>query len=194
MLIVAAVLALAIAPQAQAREVPVPLTIDYLTLTEALKADLYTAPGKRAPLWNGTDACQFLYAENPAFGRAGERVMLETAASLGLGLEIASRCISPVSWSGIVQAQSRPYIAAGLKLKFRIADLNLYNPQHEKTILVGKGFDLIKQYLIPRLETFSYDLNPSVQQLATLAEDASTPQVTDRIKSAVATLRAMPQV
>ncbi len=192
--IAAAILALAIAPSARAREVRVPLTIDYLALTEALKADLYTAPGGRAPLWNGTDACQFLYAENPSFGRAGERVMLETAASLGLGFEIAGRCVSPVSWSGIVEAESQPYIAAGLKLKFRIADLNLYNPQHEKSMLVGRGFDLIKQSLIPRLETFSYDLNPSVQQLAMLAEDASTPQVADRIKASVATLRAMPQV
>jgi hypothetical protein len=192
--IAAAFLALAIARPARARDVRIPLTIDYLTLTEALKADLYTAPGGRAPLWNGTDACQFLYAENPAFGRAGERVMLETAASLALGLEIAGRCISPVSWTGIVEAESQPYIAAGLKLKFRIADLNLYNPQHEKTILVGKGFDLIKQYLIPRLETFSYDLNPSVQQLATLAADASTPPVAERIKSSVATLRALPEV
>jgi hypothetical protein len=190
----AVLLALAIAPAARAREVRVPLTIDYLTLTEALKADLYTAPGGRAPLWNGTDACQFMYGENPVFGRAGERVMLETGASLGLGLEIAGRCISPVSWRGIVEAESQPYIAAGLKLKFRIADLNLYNPQHEKTMLVGRGFDLIKQHLIPRLETFSYDLNPSVQQLAMLAEDASTPLVADRIKSSVATLRAMPQV
>jgi soluble lytic murein transglycosylase-like protein len=190
----AALIALAIAPAAQAREVPVPLTIDYLTLSEALRADLYTAPGGRAPLWNGSDACQFLYAENPRFGRAGERVMLETAASLGLGFAIAGRCISPVSWSGIVEAESQPYIATGLKLKFRIADLNLYNPQHEKSMLVGKGFDLIKQYLIPRLETFSYDLNPSVQQLAMLAEDASTPEVADRIKASVATLRAMPQV
>jgi Transglycosylase SLT domain len=192
--IVAALLATAIAAPARARDVRVPLTIDYLTLTEALRADLYTAPGGRAPLWNGTDACQFLYAENPSFGRAGERVKLETAATLGLGVAIAGRCISPVGWSGIVEAESSPYIAPGLQLKFRVADLNVYNPQHEKTLLAGKSFDLIKQYLIPRLETFSYDLNPAVQQLASLAEDASAPAVSDRIKRAVATLRAEPQV
>lgn len=185
---------LAIAAPARARDVQVPLTIDYLTLDQALKTELYTAPGGRAELWNGTDACQYLYAENPSFGRAAQRVALETAASLELGLAVAGRCISPIAWTGIIEAESQPYIAPGLKLKFRVADLNLYNPQHEKTMLVGKGFDLIKRYLIPRLETFSYDLNPSVQQLAALAEDASTPAVAGRIKSAVATLRAMPQV
>jgi hypothetical protein len=192
--LVAAVLAMAVAAPARARDVQVPLTIDYLTLTEALRADLYTAPGGRAPLWNGTDVCQFLYGENPSFGRAGKRVKLETAASLGLGVAIAGRCISPVGWNGIVEAESSPYIAPGLQLKFRVADLNLYNPQHAKTLLAGKGFDLIKQYLIPRLETFSYNLNPAVQQLASLAEDASAAAVADRIKHAVATLRAEPQV
>ena len=55
-----------------AAEVRVPLTIDYLTLGEAIRHQLYTAPGDRAALWNGPDECQFLYAENPSFSRAGE--------------------------------------------------------------------------------------------------------------------------
>src|SRR5258708_37769273 len=72
---------------ALAAQVRIPLTIDYITLREALKRKLYTAPGGRAPLWNGADDCQFLYAENPEFSRAGNssNVKLETAASLGLG-------------------------------------------------------------------------------------------------------------
>ena len=55
---------------AHAAQVRIPLTIDYLTLREALKHKLYTAPGGRAQLWNGLDDCQFLYAENPEFARA----------------------------------------------------------------------------------------------------------------------------
>jgi hypothetical protein len=41
---------------------------------------------------------------------------------------------------------------------------------------------------------FSYDLNPAVQQLAMLAEDASAPDVAARVHEAVATLRADPVV
>ncbi len=179
---------------ARAAQIKVPLTIDYLSLREALKHELYTAPGGRAPLWNGADQCQFLFAENPNFTRAGKEVRLETATSLGMGVSFAGRCVSPIAWNGIVEALATPYIAAGFKLKFHFADLNLYDPQHEKTMVVSKGFDLIKQYLIPRLELFSYDLNPAIQQLESMAEDAATPAVVARVHTAMASLTADPQI
>ncbi len=177
-----------------ASEVKVPLTIDYLAIREALRRDLYTAPGNRAALWNGADDCQFLYAENPEFGRALDTVKLETAASLGLGVQFGGNCVSPIAWSGIAEALGAPYFAPGLKLKFHFTDLNLYDSKHQKTMVVSRGFDLVKQYLIPRLEAFSYDLNPAVNQLAMLASDAAAPEVAGRIRSALATIRAEPQI
>jgi len=182
------------APATRAADVTVPITIDYLTLTAALKAQIYTAPGGIAALWKGSDDCQFLDAENPAFSPATPRLRLETASSLGLGVAFGGRCVSPIAWSGIVEAESEPYIAPGLRLRLRIADLNLYNAEHQKTLIAGKGFDLIKQYLIPELETFTYDLNPAIQQLGALAEDASAPEVAARIRTAIASVRAQPQI
>jgi len=181
---------------ALAAQVRIPMTIDYITLREALKRKLYTAPGGRAPLWNGGDDCQFLYAENPEFSRADSsaNVKLETAASLGLGLAVGSQCLNAVNWSGIVEALGTPYIAPGLKLKFHFTDLNLYDSQHQKTTLVSQGFDLIKNDLIPQLEAFSYDLNPSIRQFSALVADSATPEVADRIRAAIASLTAEPAI
>jgi len=67
---VAIVIAILPVAPARASQVRIPLTIDYLTLREALKRQIYNAPGGRADLWNGLDDCQFLYAENPNFARA----------------------------------------------------------------------------------------------------------------------------
>ncbi|HWN57954.1 MAG TPA: hypothetical protein VNO74_07625, partial [Methylomirabilota bacterium] len=180
---------------ALAAQVRIPLTIDYITLREALKRRLYTAPGGRAPLWNGADDCQFLYAENPNFARAGQsaNVRLDTAASLGLGLGMGGQCLNAINWSGIVEALGTPYIAPGLKLKFHFTDINLYDSQHQKTDL-SQGFDLIKNNLIPQLDAFSYDLNPSVQQLSALVGDSATPEVADRIRVALASLTAEPNI
>ncbi|HVA79293.1 MAG TPA: lytic transglycosylase domain-containing protein, partial [Candidatus Binataceae bacterium] len=74
------------------------------------------------------------------------------------------------------------------------ADLNLYNAMHQKTLIAGQGFDLIKQYLIPELETFTYDLNPAIRQLGSMAEDAAMPETAARIRAAIATVRADPQI
>ena len=188
--VLAALLVALATPLARAAEVRVPLTIDYLTLGEAIRHQLYTAPGDRAALWNGPDECQFLYAENPSFSRAGQRVQLETTAALSLGVTLGDRCVSPLTWSGIVETESEPYLAHGIRLMLHIADMNLYNPRRQKTLIAGRGFDLIKRYLVPRMETFSYDLNPALQQLGALAEAAATPDVAERIRNALATVRA----
>ncbi len=181
-------------PAALASEVRVPITIDYLTLGAALKAQMYTAPGGQAILWNGANDCQFLEVHNPIFSPAIPELRLETDGSLGLGVRIGGRCVSPISWNGIASARTAPYIAPELKLKLRITDLDLYNPEHQKTLIAGQGFDLIKRYLIPQLETFTYDFSPAIQQLGALAEEASTPIVAGRIRDAIATVRAEPQV
>ncbi len=200
LIIVAAAIAIFLArpDPARATQVRIPLTIDYIALREALKRKLYTAPGGRAQLWNGIDDCQFLYAENPEFSRATAggpaTVKLETANSLGLGVSMGSQCLNAIQWSGIVEALGVPYIAPGLQLKFHFTDLNLYDSAHQKTQLVSQAFDLIKSYLIPRLDDFSYDLKPAVQQLGAMVADSITPEAADRVHAAIASLAAEPNI
>jgi transglycosylase-like protein with SLT domain len=174
---------------ALAAQVSIPLNIDYITLGEALKRQMYTASGGRAELWNGSDQCQFFYAANPRFGRTAGSLKLETDAKLSVGVSIAGKCVSPLTWSGIVEAETQPYIGPELAIKFRVTNLNLYKPNHEKSLLVGRGFDLIKGNLIPRLEAFSFDLRPPLQQLDTLVQAAAAPDVAERVKTALSTLR-----
>jgi hypothetical protein len=183
---------------ARAAQVRIPMTIDYITLREALKRKLYTAPGGRAQLWNGLDDCQFLYAENPEFSRAtaggAATVKLETANSLGLGVAMGTQCVGAIQWSGIVEALGVPYIAPGLQLKFHFTDLNVYDTAHQKSQIVSQGFDLIKGYLIPRLNDFSYDLNPSVKQLVAMITDSIPADAADRFRTAIASLTAEPNI
>ena len=175
--------------------VRVPLTIDYLTLGEALKRQVYTQPGGSAVLWTGSNSCQYLVAQNPVFSSAGESdVKLETQAQLSLGMSVGGTCISPISWKGIIEAEAAPYIAPGMMLRFHVTDLNLYNEQHQKTLIAGRGFDLVKRYFIPEFEGFGFDLNPATRDLAALAEEAAPPDVADRVRAALATLRAEPNI
>ncbi len=172
--------------------VMVPLTIDYATLSEAMKQQVFTADG-RAILWKGPGECDFLTAEHPALSRKDHGVQLETDGHLSLGLKVGAKCVNPIVWKGVIQAESEPYVA-GHTLKLRIVDLNLLNAHHEKTLIAGRGFDLVKRYFIPRLETFEFDLNPVTDQLKQLAIAASTPDVAQRINAALATLRVMPEI
>jgi len=183
---------------ARAAQLRIPITIDYVVLREALKRQVYTAPGGRAQLWNGADDCQFLYAANPEFSRATAggpaTVKLETASQLSLGLAMGSQCLNAIQWSGIVEALGVPYIAPGLQLKFRFTDLNLYDSAHQKTELVSQGFDLIKSYLIARLGEFSYDLKPSVERLDAMVSNSVAPEDAARVHAAIESLTAEPDI
>ncbi len=171
-----------------AAEVKIPLEIDYVTLGEALKHQMYNAPGGRAVLWTGSDRCQYLYATDPHFVAKAGALSLETKAELSLGLAMGDQCVTPIAWSGIVAIESPPYISQ-LAIKFRVTNIDLYNPEHRKTAVVGRGFDLIKGNLTPRIETFSYDLNTPLRDLEALVRAAASPEVADRVKAALATLR-----
>ena len=180
-------------PMAAQHVVRIPLTIDYLALRAAMKQQLYTDHG-RAPIWNGSDRCQYFYAENPRFARAGSNVKLETDGSLMIGVMMGAQCVSPIVWNGIIEAETAPYIAPHLQLKFRVTDINLYDQNHQKTLLAGQGFDLIKQNFIPMLETFTFDLSPAFQQFQELVKAGAPPEVAERVSQTLATLRAEPEL
>ena len=157
---------------AGASEVRVPLTVPYIMLTEALKAELYNGAANRADLWQASD-CEYLYAENPRFSRQGDLLQLETDSNLNVGTLAGANCINAISWQGIIEALAVPYVTADWKLKFHVTDLNLYNRQHQKTVLAGRGFDLIKGYFVPRMEQFSFDLKTPLTQLTQLIENGT---------------------
>jgi hypothetical protein len=156
-----------------AAQVKIPLHINYLVLTEALRQQLYAKDG-RAQLWSGNNACEYLYATNPVVGQHQAMVQIDTDGNLNLGVAVGDQCLSPISWSGIIEADAAPYIV-GFALKFRITDVNLYDHNHQKTALIGRGFDLIKGSVVPALETFSFDLAPAIHELENLAQMAATP-------------------
>jgi hypothetical protein len=179
---------------ASAAQVAIPVHIDYLMLRAALKQQIYTAPGGRADLWSGTDSCQFLYATDPRFEYNSGKLGFESNGELSVGIGVSGSCVSPINWSGIMGADLEPYISPDLAIKFRVTDLNLYRPNHEKSLVVGRGFDLIKTNLIPRLETFTFDLKPPIQQLETLVLAGAAPDAIERVKTALASLRPAPEV
>jgi hypothetical protein len=162
--VVCMILLAALCTRSDAADIKVPLNVDYLVLDAALKQRLYTAAGGRAEFWKGSDGCGYFYARNPRFGRNQAAVKLETDGNLNLGLGVAGQCLSALEWSGIIEAETAPYID-GFALKFRVTDINFYNPDHTQGSMAGRAFDLVKQNLIPRLETFTYDAKPYMEQL-----------------------------
>jgi hypothetical protein len=118
---------------------------------------------------------------------------VETNAYLNLGVPVGDRCLTPITWSGIIQADTTPYIA-GFALKLHVTDINLFDNHHTKSLLVGHGFDLIKTSFTPALETFSFDLTPAIHELDELGGMAVAPADEAALHLALASIRLEPRV
>jgi len=186
-------LSLSLSCTASAVEITIPLNIDYITLTEALRQKAYDGPAGRADLWVGSDKCQYFYAYRPRFERQDGALVLGTDADLSLGVAVAGRCIIPITWSGVIEFETQPYVGSDLAIKFHVVNINLYNSEHKKSVLL-RGFDLIKSHFVPRIEDFSYDLHPPLDQLENLMQAAAAPEVAERVKTAFSTMRPMSAV
>jgi hypothetical protein len=173
---------------ASANEVSIPLSVPLVTLREAIKRAIYTGTGSRADLWTGTNDCEYLRATNPRFASAPPALVFQTDADLSVGMAVAGKCLTPVAWEGIAEAQVAPYVAPDWLLKFHAIDLQVFNDAHEKTPIAGQGFDLVKQYFIPSLEQFSFSLKPPIANLTRLIQLSAPPEVAQRVKDALSTL------
>ena len=176
---------------AGAAEIEVPLDLDYLLLDAALQQQLYTGQNGRAEFWKSPDNCGNFYAQNPRFSRNGDAVELTTDSQLNAAIGIGGECLSAGEWSGIIDAATAPYIE-GFALKLRVTDINVYNPAQAAGPIGGRAMEIVKASLIPRLQTFSYDLAPYVRQLnalmdAVLANDSEA-------KSVLSSLRLAPEI
>jgi hypothetical protein len=189
LLVVNALAIVAAHAAALASEVTIPLRIPYVTLREALKRQVYTASGDRAVVWSGADICEYLTLQNPEFGPAGSAVQFDTDGDLSIGVSLAGKCVSPIQWNGVVEARLAPYIAENWMLKFRVDEINVLNRGHEKTIIAGRGFDLIKGHVIPSLEAFAFSMRPPVDEVSKLIAMGAPPKVAQRVKDALTTLK-----
>jgi Transglycosylase SLT domain len=175
-----------------AAPIKIPLTISYPLLSQALRQALFAQAG-RAELWNGNSDCEYLYAEKPFLGQYNGILQLDTDGHLSLGVPVDDRCLSPITWSGTIETAISPYVA-GFTLKLHVTDINLYHHDHQKTVLMGRGFDLIKGSLTPALESYSFELGPAIRELEGLAQMAVTPPDEAALHLALASIRLEPNV
>jgi hypothetical protein len=192
-IVVCLIVLAALCTRSEAAIIRVPVEVDYLVLDAALKQRLYTAAGGRAEFWKGPDGCGYFYGRNPRFGRNQGAVKLETDGNLNLGLGVAGQCLSALEWSGIIEAETAPYID-GFALKFRVTDINFYNPDRTQGAMASRAFGLVKQNLIPRLETFTYDAKPYMERLYGVLNSAPPSSAGAQARAALTSVRLAREV
>lgn len=120
----------------QAAEIDLPLTVRFEFLLQQLTQDLYTAPGRVAPLWRES-RCRYLTLDHPAFSRQGTSLRFVTHGEGRVGTQLVWFCLNALRWRGFVEALTTPYVTADWQLKLRVAESSLYDESWRKGLLSG---------------------------------------------------------
>lgn len=142
----------------------VPLTIPYTLLEGAIGA------------WSGGDddaGCRRLRTGAPQLeARGGELHFVATVEAV-FGAEVLGKCVQPLAWLGMADMVLEPYVDEAWQLRFRPGATELSNADGTRAPVLSAIWALVRHLLVPRLESFSFDLDAPRAEIRALVRSAA---------------------
>ncbi len=172
---------------ASAREVRLPLTIEPTVIREAVVRELFNDPQGRAVFWGQPGECSFFYLQDPKVEGDVGRLRVVAHGEARLGTDLGATCLAPIAWGGLLELYEKPRVD-GWRLRFDVVDSNLYNEQGEKTLLVGKLWDRIKDSVQPRFSAVTIDVGGPFRDLREFLSAIVAPSNAEEARRAIDSL------
>jgi hypothetical protein len=178
----------AAAMPAAAKEIRLSLAVEPPVIREALMREVFTDPDKRADFWGTPVECSFFYLRDPEVEGQVDRLRIVARGEARLGADLGATCLSPLAWGGFVEVFERPRID-GWKLRFEVVDSNLLDEKRQKTTLVAKLWDRMKESVQPRFAAVTVDVGGPFRELREFLPTVVPPSRADEARRAVDSLR-----
>jgi len=151
---------------AAAREVSIPINLDYQILQALIIQASYTDPGQTARVVNEADGCVAVTLANPGVTGGDGIVHFASDISVFVGTPLGSNCMMPYEWSGsIIVSQTPKLNPQTWELAFDPVDTKLLSADGR----VIESFNLVWERLLPVVKayfsSFSIPLDSPVNDL-----------------------------
>jgi hypothetical protein len=142
-----------------AREVRVPVRLDFPFLEELLIAHTFTDPERTARIYTDGVDCNRVTLLRPALGRAGERLRVTSEVDARFGTLFLGFCLFPVEWQGTAESLLEPSVDPRAPVvRFRVAETKLVKVGETEPTNQGLLWDWVERYAQPRIELLQIDL------------------------------------
>lgn len=150
---------------AEAKEVNIPVQINYHYLQQALIKQLYTDADQSKEIWNDGGGCSRIVLTDPRIDSVNGLLRISNQAFINISLPVGTECTPVYKRAGIVETYHRPLIEKnGFALRFDVVDMKVYNL--DKTPLAeGRALELLNQFVNPQLSAMRIDLEPMVADI-----------------------------
>jgi hypothetical protein len=144
-----------------AREVNVPVPLDYGLIRNVLINQLFTGEGQSARLWKDGKECSFLDLSNPQIAGQNGQIKIDNDVHAKFGAKMGGKCITLVKWNGILETLQKPTLdKTGTVLSFPVTSTNAFDSKGQK-LDIAQLQDLLQQVVAPKLADLKIDLNQS---------------------------------
>jgi len=160
-----AVFFLLLVPFAEAKEVNIPVQIDYHYLQQALIKQLYTDPNQSKEIWNDGVGCSRIVLSDPRIDSMNGLLRITNQVFINISLPLGAECTPVYKRTGIIETYHQPLIEENrFAFRFDVVDMKVYNL--DKTPLVqGRALDLLNQFAGPQLSAMRIDLEPMLAEI-----------------------------
>lgn len=146
---------------ASAREVNLPITLNYSLVRNALVQQLFTGDGQSARVWKDGKQCSFLDLSNPRIAGENGQIKIDNDVHAQIGTKLGGACMPVLNWSGILETYQQPTLdPSGNQLQFPITRSTAFDARGQ-ALNIGQLQDLLQKAAAPKLSALKIDLNQS---------------------------------
>ena len=160
-----------------AKEVKIPVSLDYQLLKALIIQSSYTGPEETAQLINEGNGCFALILSKPNLSGADNAVYFTSDVYLHAGTPVGGSCLMPYEWEGSIEIAQIPQLSNETwELTFETIETKIYSSDNKPI----EGLNLIWDRILPvinsYMQSFSIKLTPPVQDLKNFILPLFTPE------------------
>lgn len=144
-----------------AREINVPVPLDYRLIRNVLVSQLFTGEGQTARLWKDGKQCSYLDLSDPQIAGTDGQVKIDNHVHAQFGAKMGGKCMTLVKWNGILETFQKPTLdKTGNVLSFPVTRTNAFDGNGQK-LNIEQLQELLQKVVAPKLADLKIDLNKS---------------------------------
>lgn len=156
----------ALARDARAVGVDVPVLLDHPFLRQALLEQLFREPGQRARVLDDGLGCNELVLSDPILSHGEGDLRVRMQMETRIGTPVRERCVLPIDATRDIEISLRPALdESGTVVRFRVVDSRLLARGTTVAVASSVVWDAVKKHVHPWIAGFRVDLGSALRDV-----------------------------
>src|SRR5210317_1628682 len=189
-ILVVALFSLVLVFESKAKEITIPINLEYELLDALLVQSSFTDPNQTAQLLYEAGGCLELRLSEPHFSGGANVVNLASKIFIHLGTPLGENCLMPYQWSGSIEISQIPQLnSSNWDLTFQTVDTKIFSADGQEI----DSFDVVFKRLLPlvneHMREFAIKLDSPVEDLRTFLLPMFTPEARSEAEQLLNSIR-----